>query len=381
MWPVSPKEKVGNFAINRQAALRRRWNALWWRLIDSKNFSRFLTPCLGHFHGNPTVLITSSGSDWNTAIFQFVFSSVPCSKKSPEVWDQRAQKVAKRWIKPNQYKWRMAISWAWLYQSDFQLISIALPAFRPAKLKVDPSSAHKQHLKQEDVLSGRMRQKEKEGFTKMKARTGDNGEDIFWADFHSLVSTKTQFWHMHYTLSLASPARIYQDDDNNPLWEESYANEHLAGWSIMRIQMKLQKWHDEVPNQVTEEVSAHGPSPGPALSAAHTKPTNPRGREDGLVQRGGAHDVTRAGNTHGLHHAHIKRNSSRMDRERRNPPACSPGGKAEGLLRDWWEFCCFDLDSGRSQTPEMWRSSLWFGFEVQSMTASVQLSLFFMSPL
>lgn len=73
----------------------------------------------------------------------------------------------------------MAISWAWLYQSDFQLISIALPAFRPAKLKVDPSSAHKQHLKQEDVLSGRMRQKEKEGFTKMKARTGDNGEDIF----------------------------------------------------------------------------------------------------------------------------------------------------------------------------------------------------------
>lgn len=49
----------------------------------------------------------------------------------------------------------------------------------------------------------------------------------------------------------------------------------------------------------------------------------------------------------------------------------------KGLMR----FLLFDLVSGRGQTPEMWRSSLWFGFEVQSMTTSVQLSLFFMSPL
>lgn len=71
----------------------------------------------------------------------------------------------------------MAISWAWLYQSKFQLISIAIPGFRPAKLKVIPSSAHKQHLRQEEYgLNGRMRQKEKEGFTKMKARTGDHLE-------------------------------------------------------------------------------------------------------------------------------------------------------------------------------------------------------------
>lgn len=70
----------------------------------------------------------------------------------------------------------MAMSWAWLHQSNFQLISIALPGFRPAKIKVVPSSAHKQHLKQEEGPSGRMRQKEKSGFMEMKDWSSDNLE-------------------------------------------------------------------------------------------------------------------------------------------------------------------------------------------------------------
>lgn len=57
----------------------------------------------------------------------------------------------------------MAISWAWLYHSNFQLISNALPGFRTAKLKVVSSSAHKQHLKQEEdetKREGRLHQDE-----------------------------------------------------------------------------------------------------------------------------------------------------------------------------------------------------------------------------
>lgn len=55
--------------------------------------------------------------------------------------------------------------------------------------------------------------------------------------------------------------------------------------------------------------------------------------------------------------------------------------KGCGVVREWWGFCYFDLESGGGQTPGMWRSNLWFEFEEQSMTVSVQLSLFFMSPL
>lgn len=98
--------------------------------------------------------------------------------------------------------------------------------------------------------------------------------------------------------------------------------------------MKLQRQQDEVPDQVTEEVSAHGgegeghgPSSGHALNATHTNPNQPlsSGREDGLAQHGGEHsDKSREEpSDHGLHRAHAERKISRMDREREKEPTRS----------------------------------------------------------
>lgn len=76
--------------------------------------------------------------------------------------------------------------------------------------------------------------------------------------------------------------------------------------SLKRSQPKVEK------RKAIARVTGH------ALNATLAKPTNFNSREDGLDQHRGRNGVTRVGKIQ-LHHAHVERKVSKLDRERKNP--------------------------------------------------------------
>lgn len=117
------------------------------------------------------------------------------------------------------------------------------------------------------------------------------------------------------------------------------------------------------------------------LNATHHKPPTD-GREDSLAQRRGRNCVNKSREdtaAHGLHHAHVEAEVSRLGREIKNPSVWKARWKPS--WREGWQgakgveevFTILTQTQGHPKPIAMQKSSLQAGCHGQTLTASSQL--------